>query len=128
VALRTKAIRAPEEFWSQIGWAAYKSDLRRSALAGVLAPEHIEQLMALLKATNGAEISNESVTPVSDGGNASFGWSVSDEQAEETLMMIDVYPHIASDGKTVEIELKPTPAPPDLELRRAVAQAPRAGE
>lgn len=125
--LKSKVVRAPEKFWDEIGWGSYKSDLRRSSLAGVLGPEHIEQLISLLKVMAGADITNESITSVSDGGKASFGWSVSDDAAEETLMMIDVYPRVASDGKAIEVELKPTPAPDGLELRRELAQTPRSG-
>jgi RNA polymerase sigma factor (sigma-70 family) len=122
LAVQSQVIGAPESFWNEIGWDTAKSDMRRSTLAGVLTPEQADTLLKALKDTKGAEISNTSLAERSNGEYVGVGFGIADDQETGVLMGIDLYPRIAADGQSVDLEIRPsavstnTPIHPSLTL------------
>jgi len=56
IGVQSQIIVAPENFWSQIGWADAKSDAHRSTVASVLTPEQVDTLITAVKETDGGEL------------------------------------------------------------------------
>jgi RNA polymerase sigma factor (sigma-70 family) len=108
IAVQSQVVGAPENFWSQIGWAEAKSAARRSTVAGVLNSEQLETLLTALKGTEGSELSNTSLAKGGDGERVGIGFSLSDERGDGSLMGIDLYPRIGPDGQSVELEIRPS--------------------
>ena len=106
--VQSQMVGAPESFWTQIGWGIAKSEMRRSSLAGVLTRNQLEILLRALKETKGAEISNTSTPTGRDGERMQFGFSMADDNQSGVLMGIDVYPRIATDGRSVDLEIRPS--------------------
>ena len=108
ITVQSQMVGAPESFWTQIGWADAKSDIRRSALAGVLTRDQLVSLLQVLNETKGAEISNTSPATGRDGERMGFGFSTADDNQSGALMAIDLYPRIAADGQSVDFEIRPS--------------------
>lgn len=111
--IQSQVLGAPESFWNQIGWAEARSDTHRSSIAGVLTAAQVDTLLAALKGTAGSELSNTSETKGGDGERVGIGFSHSDERAEGMLMSLELYPHIGTDGQSVELEVRPAPVSPN---------------
>lgn len=111
ITVKSQIISAPEKFWSDIGWSSYKSDLRRSALAGVLSPEQTTLLLDSVQKTPDGSLSNSSTPTMQNGGKFSFGWSQDDDHEASVLMMIDAYAQLAEKADAVILSLSPTPIP-----------------
>ena len=59
--------------------------------------------------TKSAELSNPSTGKGRDGERVQVGWSVDDNEGNAgTLMGIEVYPRIADDGVSVNVEIRPS--------------------
>ena len=67
VTVKSQVVGAPESFWDEIGWSSYKSDRRRSTLAGVLTSDELDSLLQALKETKDAGMSNTSLARRHDG-------------------------------------------------------------
>jgi len=113
IVLRTQVVGAPESFWDQIGWAGYKSDTRRSTLAGVLAPGEVQILLEALKDTADAELSNLSTTTNRDGEIIGFGFSADDGAGAGALINLNLSPYLTADGQAVNLALRPSAVTPD---------------
>lgn len=109
VTVQSQVVGAPENFWDEIGWGSFKSDTRRSALACMLTPEQLGSLIQALKEAKDADISNTSSATGPDGERMGFALSRSedDESQSGVLMNIDLYPRIAPNGLSVDLELLP---------------------
>jgi hypothetical protein len=109
VTVQLQVVGAPESFWDEIGWGAYVSDTRRSTLACVLTSEQLGSLIQALKEAKDAHISNTSPATGPDGKRMGFAWTRSedDESQSGVLMDIVLYPRIAPDGLSVDLELLP---------------------
>jgi hypothetical protein len=103
--MQSQIVMAPEAFWAQIGWAEAKSETHRSTLAVVLASDQLRALMEALKQTEGAELSNISRAIAHEGERMGFGYE--DDQSG-TLVGIDIYPRVAGDGESVDLEIRPS--------------------
>jgi hypothetical protein len=108
ISIKSQVVGAPESFWNQIGWGAAKSDTRRSTLASVLTPEQLDMLLKALKETKGAFLSNTALAKRRDGEYLGIGYNLADDQTIGMLMAIDVYPWIAGDGQSVDLEIRPS--------------------
>ena len=112
VTVQARVAGAPESFWNQIGWGSYKSDTRRSALAAVLTPEQLDSLLQALKETEDAGTTNTSLVTNRDEEPFSLGWA---QKEEGPLMGIEGYARITPDGQAVDLELRPSPVPPNID-------------
>ena len=108
ISIKSQVVGAPESFWNQIGWGAAKSDTRRSTLASVLTPEQLDMLLKALKETKGAFLSNTALAKRRDGEYLGIGYNLADDQTIGMLMAIDLYPWIAGDGQSVDLEIRPS--------------------
>jgi hypothetical protein len=122
VTVQSQAIGAPESFWDEIGWGSFKSDTRRSTLACMLTPEQLGSLIQALKEAKDAGISNMSSPTGPDGKRMGFAWSrkEDDESQSGLLMNIDLYPRIAPDGLSVDLELLPNNEPLTVPIHGAL--------
>jgi RNA polymerase sigma factor (sigma-70 family) len=108
LAIQSQVIGAPETFWSQIGWREAKSSTRGSAIAGVLTSAQLNLLLTALQGTEGSELSNTSLAKRDNDEPVGIGFSISDGNAEGTLMRVDVYPRLDRDGESVELAVRPS--------------------
>jgi len=124
VTIESRIVGAPESFWEQIGWSAFKSDTRRSTLAAVLTPDQLDTLLMALKETKDANLSNVSLAKRRDGEYLGVAFSMTDDADQKggVLMAIDVYPRITRDGASVDLELRPSPVPTDIEIHSSLKQ------
>jgi hypothetical protein len=120
VAMQSQVIGAPDHFWQQIGWGPYRSDTRRSTMAGVLSSEQLASLLQVLKETDTAWLSNISVATNRNEERFGFGWSLDDDQGAGLMMGIDTYPRIASDGQSVDLELRPSRNPSETDIHSSM--------
>ena len=104
---------APESFWDQIGWGSYKSDTRRSTLASVLTPEQLDSLLQAIKETEDAGTTSTSLV-TNCGPRTVRGW-VLGRRRRRPLMGIAGYVRITPDGQAVDLELRPSPVPPNID-------------
>jgi RNA polymerase sigma factor (sigma-70 family) len=123
LAVQSQMVTAPESFWDQIGWDSVKSDSRRSTLAGVLTPEQLDSLLKALKETKDADISNSSLAKRRNGEDFKIGFAIEDEQGTGTLMVIDVNPWIAADGRSVDLEIRPGAASANAPIHHSLQPA-----
>jgi RNA polymerase sigma factor (sigma-70 family) len=112
IIFQSQIVGAPESFWDQIGWGSYKSDTRRSTLAGVLTPDQLDSLLQAIKETADAGTSNASLITNRDEMPLELGWQL---RPEGPLMGISGYARITPDGQAVDLELRPLPAPPNID-------------
>ena len=112
LTVQSQVAMAPESFWDQIGWGSYKSDTRRSTLASVLTPEQIDSLLQALKETEDAGTTSTSLVTIADQEPFEVGWG---QKAEGPLMGIAGYVRITPDGQAVDLELRPSPVPPNID-------------
>jgi hypothetical protein len=117
ITVKSQIISAPEKFWSDIGWSSYKSDLRRSALAGVLNPEQTTLLLDSIQKTPAGSLSNSSTPTMENGGKFSFGWSQDDDHQASVLVMIDGYAQLTENADAVILSLSPTPISEGTQLQ-----------
>lgn len=117
ITVKSQIISAPEKFWSDIGWASFKSDLHRSAVAGILNPDQTGLLLDSLQRTPESSLSNSSTSTVQNGGKSSFGWSQDDDRQASVLMMIDAYAQLTEKADTIILSLSPTPIPEGTQLQ-----------
>lgn len=109
IAVQSQVVTAPETFWSEIGWANARSEMRRSTLAGVLTFEQLDLLVAALKETKDGLPSNTSTPKGRDGERMALGWSASEDNGDEGMLMdIEMYPRITADGQSVDHEIRPS--------------------
>jgi hypothetical protein len=110
VTVQSQVVGAPESFWDEIGWGAFKSDTRRSMLACMLTPEQLGSLIQALKEAKDAGMTNPSPVTGPDGERMQVAWAIPehDESQSGLLMHIDLYPRIAPDGLSVDLELVPS--------------------
>ncbi|MGO8928401.1 MAG: RNA polymerase sigma factor [Limisphaerales bacterium] len=113
VTVQSQGVGAPESFWDEIGWGSFKSDTRRSTLACMLTPEQLGSLIQALEEAKDAGISNISSPTGPDGKRMGFAWSRKEDNESQSgvLMNIDLYPRIAPDGQSVDLELLPNNEP-----------------
>jgi RNA polymerase sigma factor (sigma-70 family) len=124
VAIQSQLLEGPESFWGQIGWGGSRSDARRSTLAGVLTPEQVELLRTALQDTQGSEISNPSLATSPNGELVRIGWSIKDNEGPARAVgIIDVYPRIAPDGESVDMEVRPFPVSADTPIHSSMRPA-----
>ncbi len=109
ITVRSQLVAAPDGFWNQIGWQDAKSDTRCSALTCLLTSEQSETLIEAVGETEGGMIPTASLTKEHDGQLFGIGYSQWDNGQPGVLMGIDIVPRIASDGESVNIEVRPTP-------------------
>jgi RNA polymerase sigma factor (sigma-70 family) len=109
ITVQSQIVGAPESFWDEIGWGSFKSDTRRSTLACILTPEQLSSLIQVLKEAKDAGMTNMSPATGPDGKRMEFGWSRKEDNESQSgvLMSIDLYPRIAPDGLSVDLELLP---------------------
>ena len=109
ITVQSRIVGAPESFWDEIGWGSYKSDTRRSTLAGMLTPDQLDSLVQALKDSKDAGITDSSPVTGPDGERMAFSWTIPehDEAQSGLLMKIDLYPRIAPDNLSVDLELLP---------------------
>jgi hypothetical protein len=109
LTIQSQVVRAPLSFWDEIGWGSYKSDKRRSTFSSMLAPEQLDSLIQALKEAKDADISNTSLARRRDGEVVGIGFARKEDDDPEsgTLMVIDLWPRIAPDGLSVDLELLP---------------------
>lgn len=107
VILQSQMVGAPDQFWQQIGWGQYASGTHRSTLAGVLRLDQADALIQALRDTDQAWLSNTSTATNRDGELFGVSWAVDGEPGDGVLMKIDLYPRVASDGRSVDVELRP---------------------
>jgi len=122
LTVNSQTVMAPDTFWDQIGWGSYKSDTRRSTLAGVLTPEDTASLIQALKESQGAEISNASSAKSRDGEPMGFSYVTADEQETGKLIGIDLFPRLAPDGASVDLALSPSPDSPRIPIHSSLRQ------
>lgn len=122
VGLSTKMIQAPDSFWAEIGWADAKSDTRRSSISGVLTSDQLDALLQALNATEGAQISNESLGKGSDGERIGLGFATADDTESGLLMAVSAFPRIASDQQSIDLEIQPAPAIPNTAVHPSLSQ------
>jgi RNA polymerase sigma factor (sigma-70 family) len=108
ISITSQVVGAPESFWNEIGWGAARSDLRRSTLAGLLTPEQLDLLRKALQETKGAFVSNTSLAQRREGEYLGIGYSLADDQTSGMVMAIDLYPWLAGDGQSVDLEIRPS--------------------
>lgn len=125
LAIQSQIVGAPEKFWNEIGWGSYKSDARRSTLAGVLTTEQAEALLAALRETTDGELTNTSSVTNRDGEPFAFSWAMDDEQGAGVMMNITLHSRIAADGRSVDLELLPASVSPD-KIHSSLSNAARA--
>ncbi len=113
LVVQSQVVGAPETFWEQIGWGNSKSDNRRSTVAGVLNPEELDALLALLKETAGAEIANTSSVTNRDGERLGFTFSTDDDRGAGIVMGLEFCPRITTEGDAVDLELRPSAVSPE---------------
>jgi hypothetical protein len=125
VTVQSQGVWAPESFWDEIGWGSYKSDTRRSTLACMLTPEQLGSLIQALKEAKDADISNTSPATGPDGKRMGFAWTRSedDESQSGVLMNIGLYPRIAPDGLSVDLELLPNNESSSVPIHGSFRQA-----
>ena len=113
ITVQSQVVGAPESFWDEIGWGSFKSDTRRSTLACMLTPEQLGSLIQALEEAKDAGISNISSPTGPDGKRMGFAWSRKEDNESQSgvLMNIDLYPRIAPDGQSVDLELLPNNEP-----------------
>jgi hypothetical protein len=116
LALNAVMLWAPESFWTQIGWADAKSDTHRSTVTGVLTVEQLNDLLQALKGTEGADVSNGSLSKAGDGERIGYGFSTTDDTESGTLMTLDAFPRIAPDQQSVDLEIRPAKPTPATEI------------
>ncbi len=111
ITVQSQLVGAPESFWDEIGWGAFKSDTRRSTLACILTPEQLGSLSQAINETKDAGMAGAS-PPVtgSDGERMQLSWGIPEvnESQSGLLMGIDLYPRISPDGLSVDLELLPS--------------------
>lgn len=109
ITVQSQVVTAPETFWSQIGWANAKSEMRRSTLAGVFTCEQLDLLVGALQETKDGMLSNTSTPKGRDGERMALGWSASEDNGDEGMLMdIEMYPRITADGQSVDLEIRPS--------------------
>jgi RNA polymerase sigma factor (sigma-70 family) len=108
LTMDSQVVAAPESFWQSIGWGGWRSETRRSTLAGILTPEQRELLLTALKEIDGSEISNVSQAHGADGERLGIGFSMDDGSGAGVLMAIDIFPQTTADGQAVELGLLPS--------------------
>ena len=124
LAIQSQIVSAPENFWTQIGWADAKSNARRSTVAGILTPEQLDTLLMALKATEGSDLSNTSLAKRADGEYVGIGFSVKEDNGEGgALMGVDLYPHIDADHQSVVLEVNPSTVSSNIEIHPSLLPA-----
>ncbi len=109
LAFKTVAVRAPESFWNGIGWGGVSSQTRRSTLSGVLTAEDATLLIATLRESEDAAVTEESLATSQEGGYVGLGWTNSPEDGEiGMLMMMELRARILPDTGEIQIELSPS--------------------
>jgi RNA polymerase sigma factor (sigma-70 family) len=111
VTVESQFVGAPESFWEALGWGTFKSDVHRSALAGVITPEQHDALLQALKETEDSIVSNTSRAEHRDGERGGVGYTMSDDRETGVVMGIDYRQQITPDGQAVELELFPSSVP-----------------
>jgi hypothetical protein len=126
ITVQSQVVGAPESFWDEIGWGAFKSDTHRSALACLLTPEQLGSLIQALKETKDAGMPNPSPpSTCRDGERIQIAWAIREDNESQSglLMRIDLYPRIAPDGLSVDLELLPSSVSSDNAIHRSLRQA-----
>jgi len=113
LSILSRLVAGPESFWERTGWGPAKSDVRQSTLVAELAPEQVSALLSTLKDVERAKVSNVSQAERRSGEYLGLAFSISDEEGDGVMMCIDLYPRIAADGQSVELELRPPATPID---------------
>jgi hypothetical protein len=112
IIVQTQIVGAPESFWDQIGWDSYKSDTRRSTLAGVLTPDQLDSLLQAIKETADGGTSNASLSTNRDQEPFAWSWA---RPPDGVLMGIAGYARITPDGQAVDLELRPSALQPNID-------------
>jgi hypothetical protein len=125
ITVQSQIVGAPESFWDEIGWGSFKSYTHRSTLACILTPEQLGSLIQVLKETKDAGMTNMSPATGPDGKRMGFAWSrkEDDESQSGVLMNIDLYPRIAPDGLSVDLELLPNSETSTVPIHGSLRQA-----
>jgi hypothetical protein len=111
ITVQSQLVGAPDSFWDKIGWGAFKSDTHRSTLAAVLTPDRLDSLLQAVKETKDAGMANPSPPRICrDGERIQLSWAIPEvnESQSGLLMGIDLYPRIAPDSLSVDLELLPS--------------------
>jgi len=124
VTVQSQIVGAPESFWNEIGWGSFKSDTRRSTLAGMLTPEQLGSLIQALKEAKDAGMTNPSPATSPDGERIQIAWGMpeANESQSGVLMAIDIHPQIAPDGLSVDLELVPEVVPSNVVIHGSLRQ------
>lgn len=102
-------------------WGSYKSDAHRSTLSGELTPEQVDLLVQALKEAKGAQVLHMSPTAIPDGRRTGYGFSIDDHDGSGGVVMgVDFYPRISPDGSSVDLEIIPTPVPPNVPIHSSL--------
>ena len=112
IIVQIQIVGAPESFWDQIGWDSYKTDTRRSTLAGVLTPDQLDSLLQAIKETADAGTSNAFLSTNRDNEPFEWGW---ERPPDGVLMRTAGYARITPDGQAVDLELRPSAVRPNID-------------